>query len=152
PGAQSAGAAPAAAAVCFVLAYAAAVLGALVCLSVLERDAGSTSLDALRGAIRTRPWVTAALCLFLASLAGIPPLAGFLGKWAVRQQALGGGPWQLAGGMALLATTAIFAWAYLLIVRATVLAAPPTEQPADQPAGRAAAAPGPVAHSTAVVL
>ena len=145
PGVQSAGSA---AALTFVLAYAAAALGALMCLSVLERDAGSTSLDALRGAIRTRPWVTAALCLFLASLAGIPPLAGFLGKWVVLQQALGGGPWQLAGGMALLATTAIFAWAYLLIVRATVLAAPAT----DRPAAAAAAPPPPVPAATAAVL
>jgi len=152
-GSPATAAAPTAAALCFVLAYAAAALGALVCLSVLERDRGSTTLDALRGAIRTRPWVTAALCLFLASLAGIPPLAGFLGKWAVLQQALGGGPWLVAGGMALLVTTAIFAWAYLLIVRATVLAAPPDGATAgDAAAERPAGPPAPLPLPTAVVL
>lgn len=126
----------------YVTAYAAATLGALVCLSVLEREQGSSALAALPGAMQRKPWVTAALCLFLASLVGIPPLAGFLGKWSVLQLALHGGPMLVAGALVLLATTAILAWAYLLIVRAAVLA------PAPQPAG----APVRVPLSSAIVL
>ncbi len=110
----------------YLIAYAAATLGALLCLSVLEREQGSSALGALPGAMRRQPWVTAALCLFLASLAGIPPLAGFLGKWSVLQVALRSGPLLLAAALVLLATTAIFAWSYLLIVRAAVLAPAPT--------------------------
>jgi NADH-quinone oxidoreductase subunit N len=126
----------------YVTAYAAATLGALVCLSVLEREQGSSALKALPGAMQRKPWVTAALCLFLASLVGIPPLAGFLGKWSVLQLALHGGPMLVAGALVLLATTAILAWAYLLIVRAAVLA------PAPQPV----AAPMRVPVSSAIVL
>jgi NADH-quinone oxidoreductase subunit N len=83
--------------------------------------------------MRQRPWLTAALCVFLFSLAGVPPLAGFLAKWGVLREALHAG--MLPGrshlmwaSLALLASTAISAWSYLLIVRAAVL------QPApDQP-------------------
>jgi NADH-quinone oxidoreductase subunit N len=125
----------------YLLAYVAANTGALVCLSVLEREHGSADLGALAGAMRRRPWVATALCVFLFSLAGVPPLAGFLAKWGVLQQALDGG--LAAGGtpglawaaLAALLATAIAAWAYLLIVRAAVLApavgeaAPPPRLP-----------------------
>jgi NADH-quinone oxidoreductase subunit N len=126
----------------YVTAYAAATFGALVCLSVLEREQGSSALTALPGAMQRKPWVTAALCLFLASLVGIPPLAGFLGKWSVLQLALHGSPMLVAGALVLLATTAILSWAYLLIVRAAVLA------PAPEPRGTSVRVPA----SSAIVL
>lgn len=113
-----------------LLAYAIAALGAFVCLDVLERETGSTRLPALRGAGRRHPWVTAALCLFLLSLVGIPPLAGFLAKWGVLIAALGSGPVPFAAGLVLLGSTAVFAWAYLGIVRAVVL----TDEPGVIPA------------------
>jgi len=102
-------------------AYAISAFGALACLAVLERDRRSTDLAALPGAMRRHPWVTVALCLFLASLAGIPPIAGFLSKWAVLDVAMRSGPTLFVAAMTLLATTAVFAWAYLKIVRAAVL-------------------------------
>ena len=120
-----------------LLAYAIGSTGALVCIGVLERDRGSTRLDDLRGASRERPWLVALLCLFLFSLAGVPPLAGFLGKWAVLREALAFGLADPArhgvavAGLLLLVTTALSAWAYLLVVRAVVL------QPAAEPVPRA---------------
>ncbi len=116
-----------------LLAYAVAAFGAFACLGILERDTNSTDLDALRGAGRRRPWTTAALCLFLASLVGIPPLAGFLAKWAVVAAAVKAGPWPIAAVGALLVTTAVFAFAYLRIVRAAVLTAPANETPRQAP-------------------
>lgn len=117
----------------YLAAYAVANIGALVCLAVLERERGSARLDALAGAMRQRPWLTTALCLFLFSLAGVPPLAGFLAKWGVLREALHSGlePGRshlVWASLALLASTAISAWAYLLIVRAAVLQ-PSPEQP-----------------------
>jgi len=136
----------AAAAGFYLAAYAVSAIGALLCLAVLERERGSCALPALAGAMRQRPWLTAALCLFLFSLAGVPPLAGFLAKWGVLREALAAGlqPGHgilLWASLALLASTAISAWAYLLIVRAAVLQ-PATEQP---PAAR-------LAPGTAAVL
>jgi NADH-quinone oxidoreductase subunit N len=113
-----------------LFAYSVATLGALACLAVIERDRGSCRLEALRGVARERPWLAALLCLFVFSLAGVPPLAGFFGKWVVLQQAIGfglGGARTVVAVVALLlvVSTALSAWAYLLIVRAVVL------QPAD---------------------
>ncbi len=122
----------------YLLAYAVANTGALVCLDAIERRHGSSDLQALAGAGAERPWLTAALCLCLFSLAGVPPLAGFVAKWAVLQQALGHGSGALVvAAFALLLATAIAAWAYLLIVRAVALA------PAD---AAAIAARGPLAR------
>jgi len=135
----------------YLLAYAAAAIGALVCLSVIERERGSCDLKVLAGSGAERPWLAAALCLFLFSLAGVPPLAGFLGKWAVLQQSLAkglgpGGNTALAWtALVLLATTAISAWAYLMIVRAVVLA------PANAGTGNAAP-PARLPWPTAAVL
>lgn len=120
----------------YLLAYAVANVGALVCLAVFEQDHGSTGFPALAGAMRRRPWLTAALCLFLFSLAGVPPLAGFLAKWGVLKEALALGlgnarqahlAW---AALALLISTAVSAWSYLLIVRAAVLAPAPEGEPA----------------------
>ena len=117
----------------YLAAYSVANIGALLCLSVFERERGSVGLDALAGAMRQRPVLTAVLCLFLFSLAGVPPLAGFLAKWGVLREALHAG--QEAGrghllwaALVLLASTAISAWSYLLIIRAAVLQ-PAGEQP-----------------------
>lgn len=138
---------PVAAAAFYLGAYALANIGALVCLAVFERERGSAALPALAGAMRQRPWLTAALCLFLFSLAGVPPLAGFLAKWGVLREILrvgmgeAGRAHMTVAALALLASTAISAWAYLLVVRAAVL----------QPAGEQPAAPR-LAPSTVAVL
>lgn len=114
-----------AAAAFYLAAYAVANIGALVCLAVIERERGSASLEALAGSMRRRPWLTTTLCMFLFSLAGVPPLAGFLAKWGVLREILHG---DLAwAGLVLLASSALSAWAYLLIIRAAVLQPAPEE-------------------------
>jgi NADH-quinone oxidoreductase subunit N len=119
----------------YLAGYAAANLGALACLMVLERERGSSALAALAGSVRERPWLVAGLCLFLLSLAGLPPLAGFLGKWGVLRETIRlgldepGNAHLAWAALALLASTAISAWAYLLVIRATVLAPAPALPP-----------------------
>ncbi len=120
----------AAAAGFYLLTYVGSNAGALLCLSVLERARGSTSLADLAGSWRSQPWVSSLLCLFLLSLAGVPPLAGFLGKWGVLQQALaagmapGGSSAMVVAVLLFLLATAVSAWSYLLVVRAVVFAEP----------------------------
>lgn len=126
----------------YLLAYVPANLGAFVCLSVLENARGSASLLDLAGAGKRQPVVTGLLCLFLASLAGVPPLAGFLGKWNVLQVAFARGlapdsvPALAATALLLVVATAVAAWSYLLIVRAVAFADAPVdgERPAVRPA------------------
>ena len=61
--------------VVFAAAYAAMNLGAFAIVGEVGRD-----LPAFSGIGRIRPWLGAGLALFLFSLVGIPPMAGFLGK------------------------------------------------------------------------
>ncbi len=138
---------PVAAAAFYLAAYVVANIGALVCLSVLERERGSTDLSVLVGAMRQRPWLTSALCLFLFSLAGVPPLAGFLAKWGILREVLHAGNESgrshlTIAALVLLGTTAVSAWSYLLIIRAAVL------QPAKDLARPPRLAPGVVAVLT----
>lgn len=61
--------------VVFAAAYAAMNLGAFAVTLGVGRD-----LSAFAGLGRSRPWAAAAMVIFLLSLVGMPPLAGFAGK------------------------------------------------------------------------
>jgi NADH-quinone oxidoreductase subunit N len=58
-------------------------LGAFLVLVALENLFGSCELKALKGAVRREPVLVVALCVFLFSLTGLPPLAGFIGKYMI---------------------------------------------------------------------
>lgn len=69
------------AAVWYLTAYALMNAGAFAVLTLLtDKNDYGDSLERLAGLGRTRPWLAAALTVFLLSLAGIPLLAGFVGK------------------------------------------------------------------------
>ncbi|MDX2285365.1 MAG: NADH-quinone oxidoreductase subunit N [Bacteroidia bacterium] len=63
-------------------------LGAFGIVGMAERDFPDTEIDAWRGLGRKSPLYAGALAVFLFSLAGIPPLAGFMGKYQVFAAAL----------------------------------------------------------------
>lgn len=77
-------------AVFFYLAtYALMTLGAFGVLILLNtRERPIEQIDDLSGLIWTNPWASLALVLCLFSLAGIPPMAGFWGKFRIFQAAL----------------------------------------------------------------
>ena len=58
-------------------------LGAFLVLVAMENIFGGTDLRHMRGAIRREPVLAVALCVFLFSLTGLPPFAGFMGKWFI---------------------------------------------------------------------
>ena len=65
-------------------AYAFMNLGAFAVVAALQKRLGVTSnLSTFSGLIRREPLLTALMLLFLLSLTGIPPLAGFFGKYYV---------------------------------------------------------------------
>lgn len=120
----------------YLIAYVVANLGAFLALDILERTAGSTDLKALAGSWKRHPVVVVALAVCLFSLAGIPPLAGFAGKWAVLAEVvrasledqLGAVP--MVGVVAALLGSVALAAAYLKVLRATVVDDPaPTQDP-----------------------
>jgi NADH-quinone oxidoreductase subunit N len=77
------------AALIYLMAYAFTNAGAFSVIIALERNDGTnTSLDSVRGLANRRPWLAAAMAVFMLSLTGIPLTGGFIGKWFVFQAAI----------------------------------------------------------------
>ena len=81
----------------YLLAYALMIVGAFgVVMLVSSRGEAATSLGSYRGLYRQSPWLAGLLSLFLLSMAGIPPTAGFIAKVGVFGAAIDAGHWELA--------------------------------------------------------
>ncbi len=65
----------------YVVIYLFMNLGAFGVTALVAWDAGTDSIDAFSGLARRAPWLTVPMVICLISLVGLPPLAGFLGKW-----------------------------------------------------------------------
>ena len=74
----------------YVITYAFTVLGAFAVVSVVEEGTGRDDLVNFAGLSRRAPLVSACMLVFLLSLAGIPPLSGFFGKFNVFTAAAAG--------------------------------------------------------------
>jgi NADH-quinone oxidoreductase subunit N len=104
----------------YLTTYGLATIGAFGVCGVIERTGGCDALGDLVGLHRRSPFLATCLLVFMLSLAGIPPLAGFVGKFAVfaaafRLHGLNG----LAGWLALLAIvmSAVALYYYLLVLK-----------------------------------
>jgi len=108
----------------YLSVYAVATIGAFAVLEYLGRgDDPIDAVDELAGLGSTRPIVAAAMGVFMFSLAGIPPLAGFWGKLVLFKSALGVAlatetlrPWFLTLAIAGALNAAVAAAYYLRIV------------------------------------
>ncbi|WMS42326.1 NADH-quinone oxidoreductase subunit NuoN [Acuticoccus sp. MNP-M23] len=71
--------------VIYMTVYLATTLGAFACILAMRRaDEGMVEdINDLAGLVRTKPWMAAAFTMLLFSLAGIPPMVGFFGKFYV---------------------------------------------------------------------
>ena len=68
----------------YLAIYLAMNVGTFVCILSMRRKNGMVEeISELAGLSRTRPKMALALAIFMFSLAGIPPLAGFFGKWYI---------------------------------------------------------------------
>jgi NADH-quinone oxidoreductase subunit N len=67
----------------YMFAYLFTNMGAFAIVTVFEDRTGSCEIAAYDGLARSSPFVAASLTVFLLSLTGIPPLAGFVGKFYV---------------------------------------------------------------------
>ena len=76
----------------YLLTYAVTNLGAFGVISVLERaDRAADTISDYAGLWNVRPGLAALMTIFLLSLGGFPPFAGFIGKWYVFTAAMKGG-------------------------------------------------------------
>lgn len=76
----------------YVFTYALTALGAFGVVSVVQERAGEDQLSVFAGLSRRAPLLAFCMMIFMLSLAGIPPLAGFFGKFYVFAVAAGAGP------------------------------------------------------------
>jgi NADH-quinone oxidoreductase subunit N len=75
----------------YLLAYALTTMAAFLAIAVFSGVSGSDELDDYSGLSRRSPALAASLTVALLSLAGVPPLAGFFGKFLLlRSVALNG--------------------------------------------------------------
>jgi NADH-quinone oxidoreductase subunit N len=58
-------------------------LGAFAVVALVRNATGSETLDGFRGLARRQPVLAVTMTVFLLSLLGLPPLAGFAGKFQV---------------------------------------------------------------------
>ena len=91
-------------------------LGAFAVVAALQRRPGVTSqIATFAGLGRRSPALAALMFLFLLSLTGIPPLAGFWGKWYVIQAALQVGGWLNLLAVLVVINAAAAAFYYLRV-------------------------------------
>ena len=112
----------------YALTYGIATVGAFGVIAVVERAGACQQITDLAGLHRRSPLLTGCLAIFILSLAGIPPLAGFFGKFAVFAAVLKlGGLAGPAGWLALLAIalSAVGLYYYLIILKQALVAEPP---------------------------
>jgi NADH-quinone oxidoreductase subunit N len=115
----------------YVATYGVATAGAFGVIAVLERQGGCQQISDLNGLGARSPLLGGCLAVFILSLAGIPPLAGFFGKFAVFAVALKlGGIAGPAGWLTLLAIalSAVALYYYLIVLKAALVLPPPPDR------------------------
>jgi len=111
----------------YVVTYALATLGAFGVIVVVEKRTGGDGLSDFDGLSRRAPILSFCLFIFLLSLAGIPPLAGFFGKFYLFVSVLAAAP----GSVGLLwlvilaiAMSAVSLYYYLQVLKRIYVASP----------------------------
>jgi NADH-quinone oxidoreductase subunit N len=117
----------------YMAIYVVMVVGTFGCVLLMRRNGQAVeNIDDLAGLARTQPMLAAALAIFMFSLAGIPPLAGFFAKLYVFLAAIDAGLVALAV-IGVLASV-VGAYYYVRIVK--VMYFDDAEEPLDRPVGR----------------
>jgi len=116
----------------YLVAYALTNIGVFTIAIVVANQSKNDDIESFRGLSRRAPGLAAAMVLFLLSLAGLPPLAGFVAKFSVFAAALQVQLYTLALAAALNSTVAAFY--YFKIVRLMYLVPSDSEQTVENPA------------------
>jgi NADH-quinone oxidoreductase subunit N len=125
----------------YVITYALATLGTFAILSIVEEHHGTDHLSNFAGLATQSPTLAFALAIFILSLAGIPPLAGFFAKFYLFTTVLASTPhpadllWLIILAIAM---SAVSLYYYLRILKRVYVT------PAATQATRAAAVPTPI--------
>ena len=99
----------------YLAAYAAGTLGMFAALSYLGGEGEKrATFDDFKGLAKVRPYSAAAITVFLLSMAGIPPTAGFMGKFYIITSAISAG--QVALAVLGVVSSILSMWYYLRLI------------------------------------
>lgn len=114
----------------YVFIYLFMNLGAFAIVTILSGRLNSDDIRAYAGLIRRAPAAAVAMVIFLLSLAGVPPTAGFLAKFYLFSAAINAEDTTIFWLTILaLANTVVSAYYYLNVVRQMFFAQPKSESP-----------------------
>jgi NADH-quinone oxidoreductase subunit N len=112
----------------YSVTYGLTTLGAFGVVSVVQQQGGGERLTDFAGLSRRAPVLSFCMMIFMLSLAGIPPLAGFFGKFYIFSSVLSAGPKNL-GLLWLvilaLGMSAVSLYYYLQVLKQIYVADPP---------------------------
>jgi len=113
----------------YLLIYLVMNLGAFLSVIAIGQATGSETIADCKGLVRRHPLLAVTFAIFLFSLAGLPPLAGFVGKWylfvaVLNHYAEDGGGWYAALAVVAALNTAVSLYYYVRIVRAMFIDEP----------------------------
>src|SRR5213595_2003668 len=114
------------AALFYTTTYAITLVGAFGVVGVVRRETGGDDFSNFSGLVSRSPLLAGCMSIFMLSLAGIPPLAGFFGKFYLFSSALRASPghgllWLVALG---LVGSFVSLYYYLLVLKAIFVDAP----------------------------
>jgi NADH-quinone oxidoreductase subunit N len=116
----------------YVITYGVTTVGAFGVVMVVEEATGSDALSNFAGLSRRAPVLSVCLLIFLLSLGGIPPLAGFTGKFFLFSATVDAGRelgllWLVILAIAM---SAVSFYYYLRVLKQAYVEDAPTEAPA----------------------
>ncbi len=102
-----------------VFTYAAMKGGAFLVVAATQSRGIADDMDAYRGLSRRMPYMALAMTLFLLSLAGIPPLAGFFSKFFLFSSAISAmqfSPWYVVLAISAVLNSALSVYYYARVI------------------------------------
>lgn len=109
----------------YILVYVIMNLGAFAVVTAVYNNIKSDEIKDYAGLARHSPYLAGMLSIFLLSLAGIPPLAGFIGKFYLLAAAIKEGVVYLV--VAAVINSVIASYYYLLIIKTMYMSKPVKE-------------------------
>ena len=107
----------------YVVTYCLMNLGAfLMVMALAEQNGGDETVGAFKGLGRKSPVIAAVMAIFLVSLTGLPPMAGFVGKFYLFAALVrGGGPWNWVLAIVGMLNSVVSLFYYARVLRAMYL-------------------------------
>ena len=114
----------------YVFTYLFMNIGAFAVVSFISAKTGSDEIDGYAGLVKRAPAVAVIMFFFLMSLAGIPPTAGFIGKFYLFAAAVNSDNPMLFGlAIAAIINTVISVYYYFNVVKEMFFVKPESDEP-----------------------